>query len=342
MQQFNSISEFLLQAGTQYRAFDFGRGIRKLDTQQVLALENGTIAAEYPRQNMTWLAFVFWSKASSEQHFLWFVKLPLDERGHVITAHRDQFLAIVIEALGEQFANQQHSEKQLPDNPYCFQPTQQQMADFNAIVKYQFKLKPSEHYQHCLTYLANPSVVDWQTLPLQSIADVMCRHNEQAVVEAMITYGKTYPAPVLQALLSSLENHSLSVRLTEFLLGWATTTEDSHTRSLLLRSTCQSQASGLVNQTITHLLKEPDHHDHEFFVVLAGRHWQLLAEPKTMLAYLSALAAYDSDHDLFISLYSDLVTIPCTRDAVLATLRAPEKSDALLSAIGTIYSSVGR
>ena len=36
MSQINTISEFLLQAGTDYRVFDMARGIRQLESQLFL------------------------------------------------------------------------------------------------------------------------------------------------------------------------------------------------------------------------------------------------------------------------------------------------------------------
>ena len=54
MSSIDTISEFLLHAGTDYRVFDMARGIRPLDSQSFLEIENGTVPAPYPRQQHIW------------------------------------------------------------------------------------------------------------------------------------------------------------------------------------------------------------------------------------------------------------------------------------------------
>ena len=73
LQRIASISEFLLQAGTEYRVFDFGRGIRPLAEQQFLDIENGELPAPFPRQQHMWLGIVYWNK----QHQLWLIGISV-------------------------------------------------------------------------------------------------------------------------------------------------------------------------------------------------------------------------------------------------------------------------
>ena len=156
-----SISEFLLQAGTQYRLYDMGRSIRKLNSQQFLELENGQRPYPYPRQQLAWIGVVFWNKNLSEQHYIWFIKLPLDEKGFIVAAHRDQFMAIIVEALGQELQHTESKQGQLPENPYTFVPAQQQLADFNAISRRDLKQPASSFYHTAQQYMAAPQVMDW-------------------------------------------------------------------------------------------------------------------------------------------------------------------------------------
>lgn len=338
MQQISSISEFLLQAGTQYRVYDLGRTIRPLDSQQALAIENGSEVAPYPRQNLVWLGLVFWNNTASEQHYLWFIKLPLDENGCVITAHRDQFLATIVEALGNNFISDSEGSKELPENPYCFQPTQQQMADFNAIVKYQLGLQSSEKSALCQTYLANPGIVDWQLLPLQALADIACRIDQTEIASSIVTNIKLYPRPVLFALCASFENQILTTQTTAALSQWLLLEDDPSVRHHLLRAISNSQEKANLKSVISTLLNNIQYHADELFIVLAGRQWQLLADLDLIQTFLEKLAAYDSSKALFVAIYSDLVSIPMIRQKVLDVLRTPEKSVELQHAIGRLYT----
>tara|TARA_Y100000814_G_scaffold293367_1_gene274622 strand:- start:1382 stop:1690 length:309 start_codon:yes stop_codon:yes gene_type:complete len=98
--QINSISEFLLQAGTEYLVFDLGRRIEPLESQTFLNIENGLHIPPFPRQKHAWFGIVFWNKRASNQHYIWFIKLPIDEQGLVVTATRNHFLQIIVDALG--------------------------------------------------------------------------------------------------------------------------------------------------------------------------------------------------------------------------------------------------
>ncbi len=339
MQTISSISEFLLQAGTQYRVFDLGRGIRKLDSQSVLNIENGDIAAPFPRQQMCWLAFVFWNKTDSQQHYLWFVKLPLDEQGLVVTGHRDRFLSIIVEALGEQLSESKN--QQLPENPYSFQPTQQQMADFNAIVKQHLKLPPHEQFEQCISYLRSPQVMDWSILSLQSLSDVGCRINNTDIAPLFIKAAPALPTQVLYPLLSSIENQSINVGVTEYLCQWLLEEPQPRTRHQLIRALSQSKASGLVYNTVFALLNKTASLDDELFIVIVGRLWWLLGADDRLVEFFEILANYDNKGELFTALYTDLASQPALRDKVLAVLREPKKSLALQSAIGLVYSKAG-
>ncbi len=132
MSQINTISEFLLQAGTDYRAFDMARGIRPLEPQLFLDIESAIVPAPYPRQQHAWFGILFFNKQMSHEHYIWFVKLPLDEQGLVIGAARQEFLKIVVEALGQTLDQQKKTNNQLPENPLTFVPNQKHLPNFNS------------------------------------------------------------------------------------------------------------------------------------------------------------------------------------------------------------------
>ena len=159
MSQINTISEFLLQAGTDYRVFDMARGIRQLESQLFLEIERATLPAPFPRQQHAWFGILFFDKKMSHERYIWFVKLPLDEQGLVIAAAQQQFLQLVIEALGQTLDKQNSTNNQLPENPFTFVPNQQQLADFNSIGRIELDIPLSEHLALVEQYLSKVPVL---------------------------------------------------------------------------------------------------------------------------------------------------------------------------------------
>ncbi len=113
----------------------------------------------------------FGTKNASTQHYIWFVKLPLDEQGLVVAATRNHFLEIIVDALGQSVAEDTENAQTLPDNPYSFVPNQSQLAQFNALVKRTLNQPLSEEAQKVEAYIQAPQLVDWQQISMQSVAD---------------------------------------------------------------------------------------------------------------------------------------------------------------------------
>ena len=150
MSQINTISEFLLQAGTEYRVFDMARAIRPIEAQLFLEIESGTVPAPYPRQQHAWFGILFFNKQMSNERYIWFVKLPLDEQGLVIGAARQQFLQIVVEALGQTLDKQNNPNNQLPENPFTFVPNQQQSYIQTRTMVASYKNSPRGTWRRCV------------------------------------------------------------------------------------------------------------------------------------------------------------------------------------------------
>ena len=186
MSQINTISEFLLQAGTEYRVFDMARGIRPLESQLFLEIESATLPAPYPRQQNAWFGILFFNKQMSHERYIWFLKLPLDEQGLVIGAARQQFLQILVEALGQTLDKQNNPNNQLPENPFTFVPNQQQLADFNSIGRVELDIPLSEHFDLVKQYLTNPERLDWRTVRLQGIADFTASLQQDTLKQLML------------------------------------------------------------------------------------------------------------------------------------------------------------
>ncbi|MFQ3197983.1 MAG: hypothetical protein ACJAUL_002696 [Paraglaciecola sp.] len=337
MTQISSISEFLLQAKTEYRVFDMGRGIRPVPDQTFLDLENGILSAPNPRLQHAWFGLIFFSRELSSEHYIWFVKLPLDEQGLIITATRNHFLHIITDALGQQLEHNKNAKGCLPENPYSFLPNQQQLADFNSISRSALSLPPSAYYQEAMTYFNHPEQQDWQRVPLQGIADIAARGQQKDTVSLLLNSFNDLATPVKMHLLASLENHIVEQRLSHFIIDWSVA--NFHQETLLqhgLRALSQSTDKVAVKNLLTKVLQSEHGSNVNTMVLIAARHWQYFCDEDFLALYINLLVELESE--LFISLYTDLVQIPSIRPCILAVIRWSEKSEKLTRIIGQIFS----
>lgn len=332
MSGISTISEFLLEAGTEYRIVDMGRGFHLLDSQTFLDIENGNTAPQYPRQQMIWLGVLFWNKNLSQQHYIWFIKLPLDEQGLVVSAQRDQFLQIILEALGTEML-QSEEEKSIPDNPFLFQPSQPQIADFNSLSRSLLNLGAGQYYHNAKNYMARPDINNWQEIALQGISAVAFNlsldHNARHIQDNF----ERFAPQVQSSLLASLENQALPQELDDFLLKQFTQADFSSSFfNPLLRSLANSQHKNTLKQNLsvifTQSLTTQDN-----LLVIAGRHWDLLEDYQ----FLTLFCEEASRLGIFAQLYADLVQIPSLRNCVLKRLRDPQRSEILGQGINQLF-----
>ncbi|WP_339722943.1 DUF3549 family protein [uncultured Paraglaciecola sp.] len=336
MSHINTISEFLLQAGTDYRVFDMARGIRSLESQLFLEIENATRPAPCPRQQHAWFGILFFNKQMSNERYIWFVKLPLDEQGLVIGAARQQFLQIVVDALGQSLEKPNNTNNQLPDNPFTFIPNQQQLADFNSIARVALNIPLSHHVNLAEQYITTPEQHDWRAVSLQGIADFTASLQQSARKNLLLNRFLTLAPEMQYALCASLENHSIGEDISTLLVTWyQQDIEDEKRLHSVLRGLCQSQAKAAVHTLLTLILNSEKGLSRSTLMLIAARHWQYMTEPAILTLYVELLAICEDD--TFIGLFSDLVQIPEIRESMLSILRWPEKSPQLTQAVGQLF-----
>jgi hypothetical protein len=336
MSTINTISEFLLHAGTDFRVFDMARGIRPLETQLFLDIETAQQPAPFPRQQHAWFGVLFFNKSASTTHYIWFVKFPLDEQGLVIAAARQQFLQIVVEALGQTLDKNTNDNNQLPDNPFTFVPNQQQLADFNSICRQNLDLPASQHFAKAHRYIVEPTKYDWRDVSLQGLADFTCVLNKEPYKRLLLTQFSVIAPEMRHAICTSLENHVLDHDLTNLLVDWYEQhSNDEQILSATLRGLCQSVQQLTVKTLLYSILGTKNGQNSAVLMLIAARHWRYLTDNEMLVRYMQALANCDTDS--FIGLYSDLVQIPQTRATMLSVLRWPIKSPELTTAIGHLF-----
>ncbi|WP_164078303.1 DUF3549 family protein [Alteromonas facilis] len=336
----DSISEFLLHAGTDYRVFDMGRGIREIPSQQFLEIENGTRPAPYPRQQHQWTGITYWNQQLSEQRYIWFLKLPLDEQGKVVDAARRHFLELVVTALAESkqdVSQSLESTSKVHDNPYIFTPTQQQLADFNALSRRACGLPTGKDFAVSKQYLDTPHLLDWQKISVQGLSDCVHFGSNADWFNWLDNFSHKYPAPVQKHLLSGLENKPIDNQLANHIAElFSPEAGDTEFNLWCLRSLAQAEIAAPRVKVVTSLLSQ-EHVSQDTLIVIAGRHWSLLQEERLMM-FLEHAAKASNSPDFFIGLFADLAQIPDIRTQVLAAIRNPKRSERLSTAIGWLFS----
>jgi len=345
VEHINTFSEFLEQSGSQYRIFDMGRKVQKITSDAFSAFENAALPYPYPLQQHAWIAILFWNKNSSAQHYVWFLKLPLDERGLLEQASRSQFLELVVAALGKSMEKTPDKEKQsaLDHNPLIFKPSEQKLAAFNSLVKQVMHLPASEHMTPALTYLQNKAQhAQWQEVAYQGLSDIASRCDDPLFSQAIVKALPELPIESFCALCCSLENNTVNTDIATTLL---TLLSDALANNDLVRSIhcaralSHAKGSGFQRQALSKLLaSELIAQELDVIVIIAARYWQLIDDIDCAVAILEAVATLKLEQDVFNQIFSDLVAIPSARVHILAALRYPQRSELLAGHIANLIA----
>ncbi|MFC3121916.1 DUF3549 family protein [Agaribacter flavus] len=341
----STISEFLLHAGTEYMVIDLSRGFHLLDNQEFFEYENNSIAFPRPRQGHAWLCIMFWNKQLNAEHYIWYIKIPVDEHSLLVSAARDQFLQIVVTSLGQAADNQKSLERGLPDNPFVFTPSQQMRANCSALLKQALLNKEGNFNAETLkaypayTYLNAPRESTWEYLSIQNIADLLVFAEQADIRSALIQNVKHYSLQVLNCILGSLECVNLTKDLSDCLI--ALSKENIQQSTTILRALAKSDTPSVETLISDILVKSPTL-DLETLVVIAGRHWQVLSQKPVLRQYMKHVVSFCADFSLFKGIYADLVQIPNLRPYILDYLKEPKLSEIEQQAIAQLVESTGK
>jgi hypothetical protein len=343
MSNINSISELLTLSKCQFLIYDLGRKVTQISYSDFNKVEQNQLAYPYPIQGEALFAVTFWQKRLSQQ-YLWFIKLPLDERGLLNQGARNHFIAIIIEALGSDLTRtpDDRETEQLKKNPYIFTPTPAKLAMLNSLISFQLEKEPSQYYQPFIDYLSNQHWQDWQHIGLQGITDVSARindaHNQCAPL--LISALAHLPAEVLSPLTTALENMNLPCQLTEQLIDQyhhLNTSNQESKKGLLIRALASSFEQPQVNAFFITLLANTKL-SNDSLIVLAARCWPMLNSFGRLMLYFEQLVG-SNEQTLFPAIFKDLVAIPNLRPLVFQIMKAENKSNALSLAISRLFDT---
>ena len=288
MTQIPSILELLALSGSQFRLYDIGRKIDKISSDDFDKIEKNQIPYPYPAQGHACIAIAFWQE-KTQQSYLWFVKLPLDERGLLNQGARTHFVAIIVEALGSDLSvdPSQQQEELLKNNPYHFTPAQYKLASLNSIINLELKHPASEHYQNCADYFSGKLGWDnWQNIGVQGLADYVSRLSTDNNGDNLINALPHISEQVLTPLCSALENEILSDKIIDALIEKTKEVKNNQVlRAQLLRALASNCTQAAVEIFIEQLITQQELSTDDF-ITLAARCWLFFSNQKRLMLFL--------------------------------------------------------
>ena len=329
-----TLGEFLQAGQAEYKIFDIGRQLTELSREEFAAIEEQQRPYPYPIARQAQLAILFQHKQHDQQPFIWFLQFPLDERGLLNSAARNQYLEYVVSALGHEITGEmtEEQEKQLQQNPYLLTPTEQQRAALHARVQRQQNLSPSIHFETAEAYLRNPeSGIDWQQVGLQGLHDCAARLEQlPELSKAIARQFASYPDAVRQPLAVALEQQSITPPVRDALLK-NLENDDAPLSTDSLRALASATSHPRAKKSINALLPTATA---DQLVIIAARLWPVLDEEQSLLRYLDAIATLDNV--LFDALFQDIIAMPTIRPLLLSILAQQKQSEAVGEALNRL------
>ncbi|CAH0534243.1 hypothetical protein VST7929_02157 [Vibrio stylophorae] len=329
----HTLSALLQQAQCHFRIYDLSRRVTALSHSQFAAIEANQQPYPYPMNQQAQIAVAFWREAQAP--YIWFVALPLDERGLLKQAAMGDFIKYILQALSQDPTQSQTNQQ---ENPYSITPKEDKMAVFHAKLTAEMSLPASQYYAPAQNYFAGDEYQQgWQSLGLQGIADFCARleqHNQRTQIRRALQH---LPLPVRYATLGCLEHMHIDDKLAQTLFELLTREyekgmgqyqdENDAVGCDLFLLTAYVRALALApenwrDQAVELLLNDPHLNHPELLVAIAGRCWESLQIPERLVLFLLRLAEL-KQASLFARLFADLVRLPSVRPTALQLLNQP-------------------
>ena len=338
-QSISTLGEFLQAGQADYQVFDLGRSLRELDPQTFDQIERQQQPYPYPIRQHAQLAVLFRHRQQPDNDYLWFIQLPLDERGLLSAAARDHYLEFVVSALGNEITASltEEQEKQLKQNPYLYTPTEVQRAALHARIAVSRRAAPSIYFDDAQAFLSGQQT-EWKNIGMQGLHDCAARLHQLPQLSAAIADLFTqYPAAVRQQLAAALEHQQLPAKLRDALVAIVANEEitDPALKRDALRALASCAEHGSVNKLARQLVPQADA---DMLTVLSARLWPALAEQETLKQYIHQIALLDAV--LFDALFQDVISLPQLRPLVLSLLAQGQLSDDSLQALNRLKQNV--
>lgn len=337
------LSEFLLQTDTQIRIFDLGRRVSKITLSDFQQFEHGERAYPFPYEQTAWIGLLYWNKKDKSQHNIWFIRMPLDETGHLQLSARDEFMHLLLSRFAETMQNgnsAQAMEHVLKDNPYVFKPTDDKLAIFHSKALLTLQQTPSQFFSDTLKYIQSDNYDQWQHLGIQGITDLAVRQDKDEIHSALLKALPLIPAQVFNVLCQGLESEVIDIALAKVI---ATRIEDADDDQIIangIRALASCQSTKFKNDTIYSTLEKLDQNQTIVLIAITAKVWDILFDEKTLKLFLEKLSATTAGPELFNSLIQDLIFMPGLREKILIEFRNPDRSECLSKSVGEFFQAV--
>jgi len=333
-----TLSDLLQQLQGQYRIYDMGCRLSKLSSTDFKKFEEGQKAYPLPWLRHAWVGILSWSPTSPKlgvsSSTIWFLKLPLDERGLLIQAARDEFLNQLLETIGTNMLDEQASAEwaeQLKHSNLAFTPDQARMAAFHAQASITLEQPASRFYPAVRSYMSSEnSQQNWQELGLQGFADFAMRLDQQQQWQQKISQ---LPAAVLETIAAQLENQKLDHLVSKaFILRGEASINDGE-KVACLRAISQSTDAASRQHWLKQILDKDNMVGVELLATITSKCSEDLLKPDLMGLFIHQCAA---DQGVFNGLVQELMYQPKLRIKVLEAFRAEDRSPSVIQAIGVL------
>ncbi len=343
-----TLSGFLKQTGAEARVFDMGRRVVTVPARQFQSLERAELPYPLPLQQQAWFGLMFWRPQTREEPHVWFLRLPLDERGLLVPAARDAFLyqfLQMVETQLNQGAGKTPGEDLLAGSPYTFQPREERLAVFHAKTARTLRRPASRFYEQARSYCAGElGYENWTGVGLQGLADIAARWdrdgNERLLEQALLQL----PARPFGILCSCLENEAVSSGVTRILAHRVATelagaAPDDEVIASAVRGMSYSTATAMRRHQLSGVLESAGGTRPRVLAAISSRSWQDLEADTLRHLFLERLAENREGQDFFNATMADLLYLPGMREHFFKDFREPARSERLSRAIGRLFSA---
>ncbi|MGR6870766.1 DUF3549 family protein [Pseudomonas sp. HK3] len=345
------LNEYLAQLDGQYRLYDVGRRIRKVDKAQFKQFESLESAYPHPYLQHAWLALYISPPKQPDNETLMFLKWPLDEQGKLVPYVRDDLVHRLMKLSDTPLQADTEIEDPLKDNPFAFKPDDVRLANLHAMIQASQHRKSSERCDAVVKYLQAGSLNSehlskFEGLGLQGIADVSARLNEHKA--SLKTCLPHMPAEALLAFSQCLEHQAVPLDMAQVMVkrfkqdlaaaGNVITVE----AAMRIIGACHSDSVRI--DTWQTWFASDYANNIACMLAFATRNYDDLAfMPERIDEFLVNLAELNQDVDnsftAFTKIVGDLLFLPGIRNVLLNALRKEDRPPVLTQAMQALMNS---